>query len=91
MVDYTNRGIQDLLDRKKSGEYKSFDNDIMNNMKYLNNKDRSRYTPKNLKLPKIIINDKDKYIGEYFERYRYKDDIKKSLEYNKNMTLSKKI
>ena len=89
MIDYTNRGIQNLLDKKKSGEYKSFDNEILNNMKYLSTKDRNRYTPKNLKLPKIIMN--DKYIGEYLDRYRYKDDMKKSLEYNKNITLSKKI
>ena len=91
MIDYTNRGIQNLLDKKKSGEYKSFDNEILNNMKYLSTKDRNRYTPKNLKLPKIIMNDKDKYIGEYLDRYRYKGDMKKSLEYNKNITLSKKI
>ena len=91
MIDYTNRGIQNLLEKKKSGEYKSFDNEILNNMKYLINIDRSRYTPNNLKLPKIIMNDKDKYIGEYLDRYRYKDDMKKSLEYNKNITLSKKI
>ena len=89
--DYTNRGIKNLLEKKKSGEYKSFDNDIMNSMKYMSDKDRNRYTPKNLKLPKIMMNDKDKYIGEYLGRHRYKEDIKKSLEYNKNITLSKKI
>ena len=73
-VDYTYRGLKELLDRKKSGEYKAFENEGLNNIKYLN-KERNRYTPKNLKLPKIIINDKDKSNGNYFKP-NY-DDINK--------------
>ena len=53
----------------------------INNIKYLN-KERNRYTPKNVKLPKIVINDKEKYIGKYFKS-NY-DDI------NKNTISSKK-
>ena len=52
--DYTNRGTHNIIDRKKSGEYKMFENEFMNSLKYIN-KDRNRYTPKNLKLPKIGI------------------------------------
>ena len=88
IIDYTNRGIQSILERKKSGEYKAFENEIVNNMKYLN-QDRNRYTPKNVKLPKIVLNDKDKYNGDIFDRY--KDDVKKSFDYNKNSILAKKI
>ena len=88
IIDYTNRGIQRIIERKKSGEYKAFENEIVNNMKYLN-KDRNRYTPKNVKLPKIVLNDKDKYNGDIFDRY--KDDVKKSFDYNKNSILAKKI
>ena len=51
-------------------------------MNYIN-KDRSRYTPKNLKLPKIVLNDKEKNLADFFEQYRYKD------EYHKNSTISK--
>ena len=83
IVDYTNRGIHSIIDKKKSGEYKSFENEVLKNMNYIN-KDRSRYTPKNLKLPKIVLNDKEKNLGEYFGQYRYKD------EYHKNSTISKK-
>ena len=88
IIDYTNRGIQSILERKKSGEYKAFENDIVNNMKYLN-RDMNRYTPKNVKLPKIVLNDKDKYNGDIFDRY--KEDVKKSFDYNKNSILAKKI
>ena len=72
--DYTYRGLKELLDRKKSGEYKAFENEGLNNIKYLN-KERNRYTPKNIKLPKIVISDKEKYIGNYFKP-NY-DDINK--------------
>ena len=73
-ADYTYRGLIELLDRKKSGEYKAFENEGLNNIKYLN-KGRNRYTPKNVKLPKIINNDKEKYNGNYFKS-NY-DDINK--------------
>ena len=88
--DYTNRGIQNIISRKKSGEYKAFENEFMNSMKYIN-KDLNRYTPKNLKLPKIRMSEKDKYNADYLEQYRYKDDIKKSLDYNKNTLMATKI
>ena len=88
--DYSNRGIQNIISRKKSGEYKAFENEFMNSMKYIN-KDRNRYTPKNLKLPKIRMSEKDKYNADYLEQYRYKDDIKKSLDYNKNTLMATKI
>ena len=83
MGDYTNRGIHSIIDKKKSGGFGSFENEVLKSMNYIN-KDRSRYTPKNLKLPKIVLNDKEKNLGEYFGQYRYKD------EYNKNATISKK-
>ena len=88
--DYTTRGIQNFMDKKKIGEYKAFENEILTNMKYIN-KDRNRYTPKNLKLPKIAMNEKDKYNADYFEQYRYKDDMKKSIDYSKNSIIAKKI
>ena len=88
--EYTNKGIQNIIDAKNSGEYKAFDNDFINRMKYIN-KDRSRYTPKNLKLPKIVMNDKDKYNLDYLEHFRYKDDMKKSFDYNRNSIVAKKI
>ena len=88
--DYTTRGIQNFMDKKKIGEYKAFENEILTNMKYIS-KDRSRYTPKNLKLPKIAMNEKDKYNADYFEQYRYKDDMKKSIDYSKNSIIAKKI
>ena len=59
-------------------------------MKYIN-KDRSRYTPKNLKLPKIVMNDKDKYNVDFIEQFKYKDDFKKSFDYNRNSIVAKKI
>jgi hypothetical protein len=77
-ADYTYRGIKELLD-KKAYENEGMNN--INNIKYLN-KERNRYTPKNVKLPKIVINDKEKYIGKYFKS-NY-DDI------NKNTISSKK-
>ena len=85
--DYTNRGTHNIIDRKKSGEYKMFENEFMNSLKYIN-KDRNRYTPKNLKLPKI---EKDKYSVDYYEKYRYKDDMKKSMDFNKNTIKVKKV
>ena len=88
--EYTNKGIQKIMDAKNSGEYKAFDNEFVNRMKYIN-KDRSRYTPKNLKLPKIVMNDKDKYNLDYLEHFRYKDDMKKSFDYNRNSIVAKKI
>ena len=88
--EYTNKGIQNIIDAKNSGEYKAFDNEFVNRMKYIN-KDRSRYTPKNLKLPKIVMNDKDKYNLDYLEHFRYKDDMKKSFDYNRNSIVAKKI
>ena len=88
--DYTNRGTQNIIDRKKSGEYKAFENEFMNSLKYIN-KDRNRYTPKNLKLPKIGMNEKDKYSADYFEKYRYKDDMKKSMDFNRNTIKIKKV
>ena len=88
--DYTTRGIQNFMDKKKIGEYKAFENEILTNMKYIN-KDRNGYTPKNLKLPKIAMNEKDKYNADYFEQYRYKDDMKKSIDYSKNSIIAKKI
>ena len=88
--EYTNKGIQKIIDAKNSGEYKAFDNEFINKMKYIN-KDRSRYTPKNLKLPKIVMNDKDKYNLDYLEHFRYKDDMKKSFDYNRNSIVAKKI
>ena len=87
--EYTNKGIQKIIDAKNSGEYKAFDNEFVNRMKYIN-KDRSRYTPKNLKLPKIVMNDKDKYNLDYLEHFRYKDDMKKSFDYNRNSIVAKK-
>ena len=90
MNDYTNKGIQSIIDAKKSGEYKAFDNEFINRMKYIN-KDRSRYTPKNLKLPKIVMNDKDKYNVDFMEQFKYKDDFKKSFDYNRNSIVAKKI
>ena len=90
MNDYTNKGIQSIVDAKKSGEYKAFDNEFINRMKYIN-KDRSRYTPKNLKLPKIVMNDKDKYNVDFMEQFKYKDDFKKSFDYNRNSIVAKKI
>ena len=88
--EYTNKGIQKIIDAKNSGEYKAFDNEFVNRMKYIN-KDRSRYTPKNLKLPKIVMNDKDKYNLDYLDHFRYKDDMKKSFDYNRNSIVAKKI
>lgn len=88
--DYTNRGIQNFIDKKKSAEYKAFENEFMNSIKYIN-KDRSRYTPKNLKLPKIAKMEKDKYNADYFEQYRYKDDMKRSSEFNKDLIMAKKV
>ena len=88
--EYTNKGIQNIIDSKNLGEYKAFDNEFINKMKYIN-KDRSRYTPKNLKLPKIVMNDKDKYNLDYLEHFRYKDDMKKSFDYNRNSIVAKKI
>jgi len=88
--EYTNKGIQNIIDAKNSGEYKAFDNDFINRMKYIN-KDRSRYTPKNLKLPKIVMNDKDKYNVDFMEQFKYKDDFKKSFDYNRNSIVAKKI
>ena len=88
--EYTNKGIQKIIDAKNSGEYKAFDNEFVNRMKYIN-KDRSRYTPKNLKLPKIVMNDKDKYNLDYLEHFRYKNDMKKSFDYNRNSIVAKKI
>ena len=85
--DYTNRGTHNIIDRKKSGEYKMFENEFMNSLKYIN-KDRNRYTPKNLKLPKI---EKDKYSVDYYEKYRYKDDMKRSMDFNKNTIKVKKV
>ena len=90
MNDYTNKVIQSIIDAKKSGEYKAFDNEFINRMKYIN-KDRSRYTPKNLKLPKIVMNDKDKYNVDFMEQFKYKDDFKKSFDYNRNSIVAKKI
>ena len=90
MNDYTNKGIQSIIDAKNSGEYKAFDNEFINRMKYIN-KDRSRYTPKNLKLPKIVMNDKDKYNVDFMEQFKYKDDFKKSFDYNRNSIVAKKI
>ena len=88
--EYTNKGIQKIMDAKNSGEYKAFDNEFVNRMKYIN-KDRSRYTPKSLKLPKIVMNDKDKYNLDYLDHFRYKDDMKKSFDYNRNSIVAKKI
>ena len=88
--EYTNKRIQKIMDAKNSGEYKAFDNEFVNRMKYIN-KDRSRYTPKNLKLPKIVMNDKDKYNLDYLDHFRYKDDMKKSFDYNRNSIVAKKI
>ena len=87
--DYTNRGIQNIFEKKKSKEYKAFENEIFNGMKYAN-KDRNRYTPKNLKLPKIVMNEKEKYYADYFEQNKYKDDMKKSLDFSSRNTIDAK-
>ena len=54
-----------------------------------NGVDNSRYTPKNLKLPKIILNnDKEKRNNNFVSHYS--DDVKKSVDFHKNSNLSKK-
>ena len=37
------------------------------------------------------MNDKDKYNLDYLDHFRYKDDMKKSFDYNRNSIVAKKI
>jgi len=71
----------DLTDnRRKSSEIKLFKK---------NGVDSSRYTPQNLKLPRIFINnDKEKSNKNL---YKYGDDLKRSVELTKNSILSNKL
>ena len=73
---------QKMMDRRKSSEIKL----IKNNNR--NETDSSRYTPKNLKLPKIIINDKEKRNNNFLSEYN--DDIKRSMEIHKSSIISRK-
>ena len=75
-----------LIDnRRKISEIKLF-----KNRNKANEGESSRYTPKNLKLPKIIINnDKEKKNINILSHYS--DDIKKSAEFHKSSILSKKL
>jgi hypothetical protein len=73
---------QKMMDRRKSSEIKL----IKNNNR--NETDTSRYTPKNLKLPKIIINDKEKRNNNFLSEYN--DDIKRSIEIHKSSIVSRK-
>ena len=36
------------------------------------------------------MNDKEKTNGDFLEKYRYRDDVKRSLECNKKTILAKK-
>ena len=72
--------------RRKSSEIKLFKNNNTSNRVV----DSSRYTPENLKLPRIILNnDKDTKNIHFYSQYS--DDIKRSFEFYKNSGLSTKI
>ena len=81
----TNNKTPLFANRRKSSEIKLFKSKNTSN-----GVDSSRYTPKNLKLPRIIVNiDKDKKNKNFFSQYS--DDIKRSFELHKNSGLSNKI
>ena len=67
--------------RRKSSEIKLFKH---------NGGDSSRYTPQNLKLPRIFINN-DKERKSNKNLYKYGDDLKRSVELTKNSILSNKL
>ena len=70
--------------RRKTSEIKLFKN------KYKNEGEASRYTPQNLKLPRIILNnDKDNKNINFVSQFS--DEIKKSVEFHKGSILSKKL
>ena len=72
-----------MVNRRKSSEiklYKSNNNGITT--------DSSRFTPKNLKLPKIYLNDKEKRNNNFLSQYS--DDIKRSVEIHKSSIVSRK-
>ena len=55
-----------------------------------NGGDSSRYTPKNIKLPRIFLNnDKEKISNKNL--YKYGDELKRSVELTKNSILSNKL
>ena len=71
--------------KRKSSEIK-----LIKNNNTANGVESSRYTPKSLKLPKIILNnDKEKKNTNFLSQYS--DDIKRSVELHKSSNLSKKI
>ena len=71
--------------KRKTSEIK-----LIKNNNTANGVESSRYTPKSLKLPKIILNnDKEKKNTNFLSQYS--DDIKRSVELHKSSNLSKKI
>ena len=68
---------------RKSSEIK-----LLTKTNISNGVDNSRYTPKSLKLPKIILNnDKEKRNNNFVNQYS--DDIKKAVDFHKSTNLSK--
>ena len=68
--------------KRKTSEIKLHKNN------YANGTDSSRFTPKNLKLPRIINNDKEKRNINFLSQYS--EDIKRSVEIHKSSVLSRK-
>ena len=79
IINIKNSNLTD--NRRKSSEIKLFKP---------NGVDSSRYTPKNLKLPKLFLNyDKEKKSNKNL--YQYGDELKRSVELQKNSILSKNL
>ena len=89
------RKRNDIITNYSDKSEERFDNktgspgkNIFNNNKILNTVENSRYTPNAIKLPKIILNDKEK---NNIDNLKYNtENLKRSLELYKNSNLLKK-
>jgi len=83
ITNYTDKS-EDIFDNRT----RSYGKNIFNNNKVLNTMESSRFTPNAIKLPKIILNDKEK---NNINNLKYNtDNIKRSLELHKSSNILKK-
>jgi hypothetical protein len=83
ITNYSNKS-EEIFDNKTGSSRKN----IFNYNKVLNTVENSRYTPNDIKLPKIILNDKEK---NNITNLKYNNDNKKmTLELHKSSNLLKK-
>ena len=73
--------------RRKSSDIKV----LKNNNNIINGTDPLRYTPKNLKLPKIIMNNEKEKNNNIFYNHHYTTDLKRSAQFQKLSSTSKNL